>query len=451
MRRNLLLHKCTATYRLVSSLQDLVAVARASNSYPKWSDDFLFLSERLADATLRHLKVRIQECRQTKGGEQLLTSQSLSLMQGWEVLHTFIKPVADANALKVPYPFIHFLSDYIGGLDAVREARIVIELVPELNYLQHRHTRLKDTMRFLRTIVTREQSPEPRRGFLGLPCSQSKSLFMNCLLFHEAGHFIAEEAHLFSRKELDQLTAELCPQFGPYASWAGRTVLIWMEELFADLVAVRLIGPAYSFAYLELLRLVSDLNPKGVRAFDPDHPADTLRFREQLKVLQDDTWRGHIKAAHWADLARMAKTKEEDYTPPREGEEEDPDMQKVWRELMRVLCQKKRMRKVQALARKYVKGRGSPRQDYLKSASVVRECLEHGIVPSVTPTGGKPVHPIAIINGAIFFWLDGMTSLYSKFEKKSVRKNRVEDRAKVEQRVELWSIKAIEDWLASRE
>ena len=88
---------------------------------------------------------------------------------------------------------------------------------------------------------------EQRLGFLGLPFSQSRTLFNNCLLYHEAGHFIAEETTVFFTVIRNYVDGELEPYFRDheeYTSLAGDIILVWMEELFADLVAVKLLGPA---------------------------------------------------------------------------------------------------------------------------------------------------------------------------------------------------------------
>jgi len=107
----IVLHKCTSAHKLVSSLKENIATSKANNSYPKWSDEFLTFCEHTADATLDFIDKRLPAL---EGSNQELNI--LSLIQGWEVLHTFIKPVLDADTLKVPYPLVHFLSEHIGGL-----------------------------------------------------------------------------------------------------------------------------------------------------------------------------------------------------------------------------------------------------------------------------------------------------------------------------------------------
>jgi len=430
------LHKCTSAQKIVSSLKESIATSKANNSYPKRSDEFLRFCEDTADATLDFIDKKLPTLAES---DQELNI--LSLIQGWEVLHTFIKPVLDADTLKVPYPLVHFLSEHIGGLEIVKGSKIVIELIPELNYLQERHTSVRIAMRLLKIIIG-DAYELPRFGFLGLPYSQSKSLFMNCLLYHEAGHFIAEEINLFPEEDLPELNKELKPDFKRYANWAGMTIQVWMEELFADIVAVKLIGPAYTYAYMELLRLVYNLSRADLRTFSINHPADALRFREQLKILKADNWESSAETKQWQELEKIANIRQNTYLPP---DDEDPSMRKKWLKLIKFLCHPENINKVHDLADQYLVGRDNPCDHFVKSAAKIRECLQHGIVPSWSGMQQPIAHPTAIINGAVFFLLSEMDALYEIVP--SINKNKARERASLENRLEMWCIKGIEDWL----
>lgn len=395
----------------------------------------------MADATLEFIDTQVKAVKANEANAQDLSSRLLIVMLAWELLHSYIKPVADAGTLRVPYPLVQFISDQVGRLEHVKNAHIVIELMPQLNYFQHPHTSLRETLTFLRQIVG--LSPEMHKlGFLGLPCSQSKGLFMNCLLYHEAGHFIAEEAGVFATAKLDELKGEFA-SFGQHDEWAANIVLMWMEEIFADLVAVKLLGPAYTLAYMELQRSAYALEPSRARTFDPEHPADAMRFREQLKALRADKWKSHVPPRCWSEMERIAKSKQ--YLPP---EEDDQDMSSLWSTLMTTLLKPKRIAKIHQLADEFVEGRQNPRVDYAKAKRLVRTCLEHGIVPSVSKEEKSAPEPTAIINGAVLHWLRGMKPLYAIIPK--LNRETIEHRAILEQRVEMWSTKAIADWLASR-
>lgn len=443
-----ILYESTEAYKFVNSLRRNISRCRADNSYPTWSNRFLEFCEHNAEATLKYIEkprefgIEIDEVMK----KAILSIRLPSIIKGWELLHAFIKPVLDANTLRVPNSFIHFLSQHIGSLNAVKGSNIVVELIPQFNYLQHRHTSVRHAMLYLKK-TTKSIDEVPKVGFLGLPFSQSESLFLNCILFHEAAHFIAEEAKVFPDTAHKDLAKQLEPDFHPYENWAGKKIITWMEELFADIVAVKLLGPAYTLAYIKLLQLAYNLSKEEIRSFEVDHPADALRIREQFEILKKDCWKQYLYPTLWTQLEEIAKIKQKDYLPPKKddpSEKEDPKMQKVWRKLIEFLCSQEQIDNIHKLANKWVEDRYLPLDLYAKSYEGIRECLEHGIVPSANNTP----HPIAIINEVVFFLLSGMDELYKIIaNKQKIDRGKPSGRALLEQRVEMWSMKAIEDWI----
>ncbi|MBN2594344.1 MAG: hypothetical protein JXA81_12620 [Sedimentisphaerales bacterium] len=459
MQSNEILNEYTELYKFVDSLRKNISRSRADHSYPTWSNQFLEFCEHTADATLNDIQKK-QGVKfhfiDASIAQELVSFRLSSIMKGWKLLHAFIKPVLDANTLTVPNSLVHFLSEHIGSLKVVKDAKIVIELIPQFNYFQDPHTTVRKAMAFLKK-ATKSYYEVARIGFLGLPFSQSESLCLNCILYHEAAHFIAEEAKIFSdtmiRKLADELVTALNIDSGEdffeqYKEWAGKKVGIWMEELFADIVAVRLLGPAYTLAYLKLLQLVYELNEKEIRirTFEIDHPADALRIREQVKILEDDGWQDYLEQQQWNELKKIAAIKENDYLPPSN----DQYMEEVWKTLMGFICSPAQIEKIHQLANEKLADREPPIDLYKESYEEIRECLEHGIVPSASRKKNHVPHPTSIINGAIIFLLSGMENLYKIVDKEKIDKYKPKDRALLEKRVEMWCMKAIEDWLMTR-
>jgi hypothetical protein len=382
--------------------------------------------------------------------EEDFSSLLSTIMQSWELLHAFMKPVLDADTLKVPYPLVDFITYHVGRLDIVSGVKFIVETSSGLTYYHREHSSLQRPISDLRLLVDAPEV-EPLLGFLGLPCSQNKSLFMNCLLFHEAGHFIAEEAGVLSVDEFLGLENALSSSFPGSSWWAAEIIAGWMEELFADLVAVKLAGVAYTFAYMELVRQVADLSSEEVKRFSGTHPADALRLRQQLVILKDeDKWGPHCRdLPQWRELKQIAGLDTSKYLPPRQFTEdaEDPglaDMADKFRRLIDFLCEGDRIRAIRNRVNSLLQDRENPREIYAEFGDAVMACLEHGIVPS-RPVDAKLPHPIAIINGAVLFWLSGMTKLYERVHDLSGKK--YADRAFLEGRLEMWCLKAIEDWL----
>jgi len=103
---NAIVDKSTAAWKLVSSLKDIIAVSRAERTYPKWSDEFLAFCEQAADATRKHLGEQ-SSVHVVAVNAAEMPWRLPNIIKGWELLHTFIKPVLDADNLKVPYPLVH--------------------------------------------------------------------------------------------------------------------------------------------------------------------------------------------------------------------------------------------------------------------------------------------------------------------------------------------------------
>ncbi|MGD1041504.1 MAG: hypothetical protein ABR913_00405 [Sedimentisphaerales bacterium] len=437
-------HKCATAYKLISSLRDIVSSSRAGNSYPQWSDYFLSFCERTADESLKYIENRLEI---SKSGDEIeckiVNEQLSSLIQSWEMLHAFINPVIAADTLKVPHPLISFISEHIGSLNVVKDAKIVIELTPEMNYHQHPLTKLRKVL--TNPPLNKYYKKEPRLGFLGLPCSQSKSLFMNCQLYHEVGHFIAEETGVFSTEWLDSIDSQLKGDISN-SGWAANTVQTWMGELFADIIAVRLIGPAYTFAYIEQPKLLENLPEKQILTFGIDHPADSLRLREQLDILKEDEWdKSQISSLkQWEELNRIAAIKQSDYLPPIDYQD-DAVMKPVWEKMMSFLCQKDKLKEIHNLAKKKTEDRIRPTDLFNAYGESISEYLSHGVVPSACRKNGEMPHPIAIINSAVYFLLSGMKGLFDIVQ--VTEKDKISSLVWLEHRVEMWCMKAIEDWL----
>jgi len=119
-------------------------------------------------------------------------------------------------------------------------------------------------------------------------------------------------------------------------------------------------------------------------------------------------------------------------------------MATIWTMLIERFCKPKIIESIHATVDSLLEDRENPLKLYAQYAEGIQECLEHGIVPSNQQTDGMP-HPVAIINGGTLFLLSKMDELYEAVPGRSEKK--IGDRAFLENRVEMWCLKAIEDWL----
>ena len=175
-----LLDECTALYRLVGDLKSCIDRNLSESSYPKGTEDFLFHTGEAALKTQAHIR---------KGTLEFLEESDPSRVQeyrdrlahfwnAWVTLHNLVKPLTDACSLRIPYPLVRFIGHQIGQIDELKGARILVGMTPEMNYYQHRHKRIRDVLRNLRSIIAQRTEFEKCVGFVSLPYSQSGSLFV---------------------------------------------------------------------------------------------------------------------------------------------------------------------------------------------------------------------------------------------------------------------------------
>src|SRR5579871_3937209 len=101
------------------------------------------------------------------------------------------------------------------------------------------------------------------------------------------------------------------------------------EEIFCDLFAVWMVGPAYTFAYVELLDLanipsVASLpsGPKEHLQFHLRHPAHSCRLAQHMNYLKELGWR-HIEGlrTHYIDVLKHAEgVKSTEYNFPSDSQ-----------------------------------------------------------------------------------------------------------------------------------
>jgi hypothetical protein len=405
---------------------------------------FLNCCDNLAKQTLEFIEKSVPTDKE--GAEEILALVGYA----WTLVHSFIKRVMDADILQLPYSLTTFIDQQIRGLSGYDNLRIAFESIPDVNYLQERHTRLRKFISFLSEFLAKN-APDNSFSFVGLPFSQNNRLVTNCLLWHEVGHLIAEESNIFGTNKITKIEPQIVlttpPQLNESTTktlklLAAQTLVRWMEEIFSDLIAILLLGPAYTFSFMELLSIT--VSEGKYSYFSRTHPPDALRLREQRKLLEKEGWAEKLKILpDWMELERITDIPSAEYAPLKE---EDKDLQVFLKQLIPTLCQNAILEEISQSAEILLEGRKKPYDLYKASSNIIQVCLEHGIVPSVEKEGEIP-HPVAVINGAIIFLLSQSESdnLYNRVE--ALKRSSPKDRAFLEQRLEMWCLKAIEDWI----
>jgi len=455
-----LLHQCTQLYGLVAGLRDSVTRALTTCAYTKWAAEFFSYVAQAAEATNAYLEKLASE--RNPARLQTYRDRIIILTNAWRYLHDFLKPAVDAHALNTPYALVQLLNAQLREIPSFGGANVIVGLVPTLNYYQHRHQRLRELLQNMQRVVDGCPRFEQKIGFISLPYSRCRALFVNCLLYHELGHFIFEDLFLSARlygalrPDIEKEFAEKIPNLGPdEVAYLAYQIIPWLEEIFADVLAVKLIGPAYTFATSELTDLMNRDDPREAIRFGARHPPDAMRLAAQLQALTKDCWAGCPDFEgnnKWHPIVTLANKPQSTYLPPISWSEKRRNA--LWTSTRDILFA--HVASMHELAEEVLgASRTNPFIHYEQASRGVSEYLAHGIIPSVLPVDGDPaqmkqVHPTCVLNAAVLFWQRGMPELYDHLEEKQADGNKVAERANLEGRLQSWTAKAIEDWLLIR-
>jgi len=282
------------------------------------------------------------------------------------------------------------------------------------------------------------------------------------LLAHEIGEYV------YAKRDIEAIlatnaTAALERHIGEKFTGAPlilqsrmtNTVAQCAKEIFCDLFAVRLIGPCYSFAYIELFDLPNLLSKDGTlivgenakppilmyRAY-PSHP---FRVKAQADLLKAEGWWDLIKDldSRQCEVLRVMLELNTDAfieAENRAGGESTPFV----KALIDVLPEVKNQ------VGNVTNGIDPRLHEYSILWKPIAEYLSNGIVPSTLNVAGtdgtlREVHatPITLLNASYRFYLEGVEKLMSRIKDQDL--SSAQSRATWMRRIENWTAKALED------
>jgi hypothetical protein len=311
------------------------------------------------------------------------------------------------------------------------------------------HSGIKEAATNLSAIIPNAPFP-PNLGFVELPYSQGPSFFNNLVIYHEIGHFVYEELSnadppVAASEMIACLRKNLKRNFDTLDRnsqvYLFNVLQNWVQEVFCDLFAVRLIGPAFTFASVELFGLLGLMDTTAQIQFRSSHPAQACRFSEQLRQLQADGWWDLVKdmpAEQPQLVSTIANRPSTDYQLDLgDGPVADFGLIPAFLDLLPA---------IRDSVRGLTDGARGKADDFRRYRDHIEKCLEHGIVPSA-PTDFDNVtvpDPIAVINAAFCFYLSALPKLMGNLEEQDSKN--LEHRSHWTRRLEMWTMKAIEDY-----
>jgi hypothetical protein len=237
-----------------------------------------------------------------------------------------------------------------------------------------------------------------------------------------------------------------------------KTVLQWAKEIFCDLFAIRLVGPCYSFAYIELFDLTNLLNKSATlligdnadsqaqsyRAY-PSHPSHPFRVKAQAELLKADGWWEvimNVDSRECAVIGALLDLKFDTFIEAEETSEQRRDP--FVRALIDILPQTRKQ------VGDITDGIDVRLHEYSLLYDEIAEYLSNGVVPSTLNTKDSAgtlhkVHPspITLLNASYRFYLQGVEGLMARI--KGQNPSSPHDRTAWMRRIEHWTMKALED------
>ena len=373
----------------------------------------------------------------------LRAQELVTLRSSWFELHKFIKPAADAHTLESPVPLLTAMTARLRGLPEFEKVRFAIVHTTIVNYFQLSSNYVRQLAVQISKIVDGPPIFPDDLAIVGLPYSQSNAVFLNTLLAHEMGHFSFQK-----RCEQQRLSAPFATVFANHqvTSISSQNfvrcfnlVVGWLEELYCDLFALRLAGPAFSYAFIELFALTRN---KPSAEFSASHPAPALRLREQSRLLQSssDPWWPNMQVLpnHYTELLSQTVTMQ--------------DSEFTWKnaasgnvEQVALVCFFEMLDE----SRKAVQdifGEFDPEvRRFFDQSGAVMDYLSFGVVPSRLIIGNTAVTPsgTVLLNAAYSFFLNKLDTLLERLP--TADRDCIQCRANWAERVEMWTAKALED------
>jgi hypothetical protein len=465
-------HDAAALHRFIDSIASGCKVTGGSPSYTEPSTAFFEYILSLSEKTKAYLdqflddldpQLAYADPQDFCGRAQIIRNLRLN----WFQLHELIQPALDADTLHVPCALVNALTARLQRVKGLENVRFAVLHTNQLNYFQIGASNLRSFAAEIATIIPGAPAFDKNLGIIAHPYSQSSSIFLNFALAHEMGHFAFQE-----RAEADRIRPAIANALKKTIAgmtlgsrdpeWCRDRVLGWCEEIYCDLFALWLIGPCFSFSFIEIFalsRLVPSVSPTGdhipgiakAATFTDSHPAMAFRIREHVRFLK-------MKELGWWDEINE-KANENDRLRTSHYLTVMAEAEGLPKEVFKYQSQSKpalspviletfllAVGEVSNVVKEAFAEVPSETGLFHDQRGVIEKYLSFGVVPSrlVFPNGEVQIPAtVALLNAANLFYLERLDLLITKI--RGGQADCLECRALWAERVEMWTSKALED------
>ena len=445
-------HDAASLYRFIERISESCQLDVGPQTYDLPSGKFLTYVSELASATLQYLD-RFADGVPADPALYYVYRQKLwDLRSGWSILHNFIKPAADADTLQAPLSFVQWLTRRLNEVKSFGAAKFAVFHTSEVNYLHLNTSAVRTLTGQLSSLIPGGHDFPPDLGLIGIPYSQGATLYINCLIPHEIGHYVYQEIKA-SDQLLPHLGASISEVLIPKIAmitptdvqWCINRLQSWAQEMFCDLFAIWMIGPAYCYAYIEIFDLprILSSDPKVLALeceFNASHPSHIVRLQQQISLLRILGWWPHVQntKSHYSAVLQLVDSVDQKKFVFTQSDNPNRAGDAVASFLL--LCQD-----IHNVVTSTLSGLKSGLDGFEAYDEDIRKHLSRAVVPSSIVRDGV-MHcpdPVAVVNASYCMCLAAMDGLIDRIEAQDLTS--VRTRGQWIDRLELWTIKAIED------
>jgi hypothetical protein len=457
--REHLRHDLTALFAFIDSVTSGLAARRSVAAYGPAADRFFEFVTKLADSCKDHISswtIEDDEEFEDRRGELS------TLRAAWRDLHFLVKPALDADTLQAPLAVVDGIVRRFQELPGCDQTNFAIFHTSDFNYTEVRTADLSSVVDKFTNVIS-DPPPFPANlGLIGMPYSQGRTAFATCLVAHEMGHYRYRKLPL--EQELKARVDQAVDDFPepPETKEARRDGLVkkmtvWAEEIFCDLFGVMLIGPCYTFAYVEAYDLAVILDAEGKLSderllprleFYETYPSHIYRLQRQADLIRESQWWDYVvaplngKKPSWSAVLLDRVREITVDTHIKSNEKQGP--------LIPVL--EAMLPHIRTTLGRAFEGVDNDCAVFSQLNPIIQEYLASGIVPSTINirTGKRPedttpalVSPLVLLNSSMDFYLNRVSELMDFIPGEN--KVLYERRLHWVRRIEEWIAKAIED------
>ena len=179
--------------RLCEDLSEFILSGQARKTYLHETEHFLEHIKKSLKAIDRFIRKSINKKMAPPLAKAKLKELDL-IREVLSWLYTFVKEAIDADTLSIPYSLTIFLNHTATELQKPDKVSLVVLGSPNLMYYKYNLKRLRDLTKRLKKDVIQNYPVLPENiGILKFPYSSAQEVLVNCVMFHEMGHYIYEK------------------------------------------------------------------------------------------------------------------------------------------------------------------------------------------------------------------------------------------------------------------